>query len=44
MSTPTRPSRPVFSVVVPIYYEEEVLPDTYRRITQVMDGLASRGS
>ncbi len=39
MPTKTHPSRPVFSVVVPIYYEEEVLPDTYRRISQVMDGL-----
>lgn len=32
-------SRPVFSVVVPIYYEEEVLPETYRRVAAVMDGL-----
>ena len=39
MPTKTHPSRPVFSVVVPIYFEEEVLPDTYRRISQVMDGL-----
>ncbi|MBP7960520.1 MAG: glycosyltransferase family 2 protein [Caldilineaceae bacterium] len=39
MPTKTHPNRPVFSVVVPIYFEEEVLPDTYRRITQVMDGL-----
>ncbi len=39
MPTKTHPSRPVFSVVVPIYFEEEVLPDTYRRITAVMDGL-----
>lgn len=39
MPTKTHPNRPVFSVVVPIYFEEEVLPDTYRRITAVMDGL-----
>lgn len=30
-----------FSVVVPVFNEEEVLQETYRRLTQVMEGLAS---
>ncbi|MCS7243034.1 MAG: glycosyltransferase family 2 protein [Candidatus Caldatribacterium sp.] len=28
------------SVVVPVFNEEEVLPETYRRLTEVMEGLA----
>ncbi|MEB3187523.1 MAG: glycosyltransferase family 2 protein [bacterium] len=30
-------SHPVFSIVVPIYNEEEVLPELYRRLTGAMD-------
>lgn len=30
-----------FSVVVPVFNEEEVLPETYRRLTEVMEGLAA---
>ncbi|RME66011.1 MAG: glycosyltransferase [Caldilineae bacterium] len=31
--------RPTLSIVVPIYNEEAVIPELYRRITQVMDDL-----
>ncbi|HEX8683181.1 MAG TPA: glycosyltransferase family 2 protein [Ardenticatenaceae bacterium] len=31
--------RPVLSVVVPIYNEEEVLPESYRRMTAVLESL-----
>ncbi|MGV2528248.1 UNVERIFIED_CONTAM: glycosyltransferase, partial [Bacillus thuringiensis] len=31
---------PVFSVVLPIYNEQENLPELYRRLTDVMQGLA----
>lgn len=27
------------SVILPVYYEEEVLPETYRRMTKVMQGM-----
>ena len=27
------------SVIVPMYNEEEVIPETYRRLTKVMEGL-----
>lgn len=30
-----------FSVVVPVFNEEEVLPETYRRLTAVMEGLSA---
>ena len=39
MLTPPQSARPVFSVIVPIYFEEDVLPETYRRVAAVMDGL-----
>jgi glycosyltransferase involved in cell wall biosynthesis len=29
-----------FSVVIPVFNEEEVLPETYRRLTGVMEGLS----
>src|SRR5436309_1082655 len=32
-------TRPVYSVVAPIYNEAETLPTFYRRVTAVMDGL-----
>jgi dolichol-phosphate mannosyltransferase len=31
-------TQPTISIVVPVYNEEEVLPELYRRISQVMDG------
>ncbi len=34
-----RTERPVFSVVAPIYNEEETLPHFYRRVMAVMEGL-----
>ena len=33
--------QPKFSVVVPAYNEEEVLPHTHKRLTAVMEGLGS---
>ncbi len=31
--------KPVYSVVVPVYNEEAILPELYRRLTDVMEGL-----
>lgn len=31
------PARPVFSVVIPVWNEEAVLPELYRRLVEVMD-------
>ena len=42
MNSPARPSntfRPIFSVVVPVYNEELVLPEFHRRLTAVLDAL-----
>ena len=36
-SAATSQTRPTFSVVVPIWNEEEVIPELYRRIVQIMD-------
>jgi glycosyltransferase involved in cell wall biosynthesis len=33
------PTRILYSIVVPVYNEEEVLPTFYQRLTHVMDGL-----
>jgi dolichol-phosphate mannosyltransferase len=33
------PTRPVFSVIAPVYNEEETLPHFYRRVVEVMDGV-----
>ena len=33
------PSRPVYSVVVPIFNEEETIPELYRRMAAMLDGL-----
>ncbi len=35
----SRPERPRYSIVVPVYNEEEVLPEFYDRIRLVVDGL-----
>ena len=35
-ATPTK-TRPTFSVVVPIWNEEQVIPELYRRVVQIMD-------
>ncbi len=32
-------TKPTISIVVPVYNEEEVLPELYRRIREVMDGV-----
>lgn len=34
---PKMPTRPTFSVVVPIWNEEQVIPELYRRIVSMMD-------
>jgi dolichol-phosphate mannosyltransferase len=31
--------QPTISIVVPVYNEEVVLPELYRRVSEVMDGL-----
>ena len=31
------PSRPVFSIVVPIWNEEQVIPELYKRVVEIMD-------
>ena len=31
--------KPVFSFILPIFNEEETIPETYRRLARVMDGL-----
>jgi dolichol-phosphate mannosyltransferase len=36
MSTAEVPPRPVFSVVIPVWNEEAVLPELYRRLVEVM--------
>jgi dolichol-phosphate mannosyltransferase len=40
--TEPAPSRPVFSVVVPIWNEEPVIAEMYRRVTTVMDRTGER--
>ena len=37
-----RAERPVLSVVVPIWNEEEVIPERYRRRTAVLEGIGER--
>jgi dolichol-phosphate mannosyltransferase len=37
MSESVTPTRPTFSIVVPIWNEEEVIPELYRRVTAMMD-------
>lgn len=37
--SPQAPVRPVLSVIVPIYNEEEVIPVLYSRMTSVLDGI-----
>lgn len=32
-------TKPIFSIIAPVYNEEEVLPELYRRISAVMDGV-----
>lgn len=32
-----KPKRPVFSIIVPIYYEEMVIPELYQRVAQIME-------
>ncbi|MBV7331945.1 glycosyltransferase family 2 protein [Chloroflexi bacterium TSY] len=39
MSSEISTPRPVFSVVVPIWNEQDVIPEMYRRISAVMDNL-----
>jgi dolichol-phosphate mannosyltransferase len=34
--------KPLLSVIVPIYSEEKVIPEFYRRMAEVLNGLASR--
>jgi len=31
--------RPIYSIVVPCYNEEEVIHETHRRLTDVMQGM-----
>lgn len=32
-------TKPIFSIIAPVYNEEEVLPELYRRVSAVMDGV-----
>ncbi len=37
MTTPAMPIRPTFSIVVPIWNEEQVIPELYRRVLSIME-------
>lgn len=39
MSTDTTISRPTFSIIVPIWNEEQVIPELYKRVVETMDGV-----
>lgn len=39
MANKIEQDRPTFSVIVPIWNEEEVLPELYRRVVEVMEGV-----
>lgn len=40
MNKPTLPARPVFSLVIPIWNEQAVIPVLYKRIVQVLESTA----
>lgn len=42
MNKPTLPARPVFSLVIPIWNEQAVIPVLYERVVQVMESTAER--
>ena len=42
MNTPTASTRPVFSVVIPVWYEQEVIPILYERLVQTMESTGER--
>lgn len=42
MNEPTLPARPVFSLVIPIWNEQAVIPVLYERVVQVMESTAER--
>ncbi len=41
MPTATTPERPTFSIVVPIWNEELVIPELYKRVLTTMDGITA---
>ena len=42
MNTPIASTRPVFSVVIPVWNEQEVIPILYERLVQTMESTGER--
>ena len=42
MKSPETPEHPVFSVVIPVWNEQEVLPVLHQRLVQTMDSTGER--